>query len=106
MAIDVDTTTIKGVSFYQHGETPGLGGEIENPSWTALWSERRLFDESWTPVFSVKKGSAGSPAEEPHAVDGLSGATLTCKGVTALVQFWVGSNGYGPYLKAFREGGR
>mgnify|MGYP000871004147 CR=1 FL=1 len=106
LAIDADTTTVKGVSFYEHSETPGLGGEVENPNWTAGWVGRRLFDDNWLPVFQVKKGTAGSAAEDPHHVDGLSGATLTCKGVTALVNFWIGENGYGPYLKNFREGGK
>ncbi|NLN62933.1 MAG: Na(+)-translocating NADH-quinone reductase subunit C [Myxococcales bacterium] len=106
MAIAADTTTIKGVSFYDHGETAGLGGEIENPSWTARWHDRRLFDDAWQPIFAVRKGATGSVAEDPHGVDGLSGATLTSNGVTESVRFWVGEYGYGPYLKAFREGGR
>ena len=54
------------------------------------------------PVIRVKKGSAGPPAKEPHQVDGLSGATLTSRGVTALVQFWLGENGYGPYLSRYQ----
>lgn len=105
LALDVDTTTVKGVSFYEHGETPGLGGEIENPSWTALWKDRKVFDDSFEPVFKVKKGVAGSAEEAPHEVDGLSGATLTGKGVTALVNFWVGKDGFGPFLEKFRKGG-
>ncbi|MBN2342522.1 MAG: Na(+)-translocating NADH-quinone reductase subunit C [Deltaproteobacteria bacterium] len=105
LAVDVDTTTVKGVSFYEHGETPGLGGEIENPKWTALWKDRKLFDQSFQPAFKVVKGIAGSPADAPHEVDGLSGATLTCKGVTALVNFWIGKDGFGPFLENFRKGG-
>ncbi|MBN2528694.1 MAG: Na(+)-translocating NADH-quinone reductase subunit C [Deltaproteobacteria bacterium] len=105
LALDVDTTTVKGVSFYEHGETPGLGGEIENPKWTALWKNRTVYDENFAPAFKVVKGQAGSPEDAPHQVDGLSGATLTGKGVTALVNFWVGENGFGPFLAKFREGG-
>ncbi len=104
LALDVDTTTIKGISFYEHGETPGLGGEIENPGWTALWKGRKIFDENFKPVFKVKKGAAGSPADDPYEVDGLSGATLTGKGVTALIRFWTGDDGYGPFLAKFRKG--
>ena len=103
LALDIDTSTIKGVSFYEHGETPGLGGEIENPSWTALWKGRKIFNERFEPVFKVKKGAAGSVDDDPFQVDGLSGATLTGKGVTALIDFWTGKEGYGPFLENFRK---
>jgi Na+-transporting NADH:ubiquinone oxidoreductase subunit C len=53
----------------------------------------------------VIKGPAGSPEEAPHSVDGLSGATITSNGVTHLLQFWLGENGFGPYLEKFREKG-
>ncbi|MBN2718126.1 MAG: Na(+)-translocating NADH-quinone reductase subunit C [Deltaproteobacteria bacterium] len=106
LALDVDTTTVRGVSFYEHGETPGLGGEIENPKWTALWKGRKVFDGNFTPAFKVIKGAAGTPEADPHAVDGLSGATLTGNGVTALVNFWIGENGFGPFLEDIRKGGK
>ena len=51
------------------------------------------------------KGAAGPAAEDPYRVDGLSGATLTSRGVTYLVQFWVGEHGFGPYLEKFRASG-
>lgn len=105
LALDVDTTTVRGVSFYEHGETPGLGGEVENPRWTGLWKDRKVYNDQWEPAFAVLKGPAKSPTEQPHNVDGLSGATLTCKGVTGLVNFWIGQDGFGPFLKKFREGG-
>ncbi|MBN2804670.1 MAG: Na(+)-translocating NADH-quinone reductase subunit C [Deltaproteobacteria bacterium] len=104
LALDYDTVTIKGVSFYEHGETPGLGGEISNSGWTDLWKGRKIFDEQFNPVFKVKKGAAGSVADDPYEVDGLSGATLTGKGVTHLVQFWTGKEGYGLFLENFRKG--
>lgn len=106
LALDADTTTVKGVSFYEHGETPGLGGEIENPKWTALWKGRKVLNDAFEPVFKVVKGAAGPPSSAPHEVDGLSGATLTCKGVTALTNFWLGENGFGPFLANFRKGGQ
>lgn len=105
LALDVDTKTIKGVSFYEHGETPGLGGEIENPKWTALWKERIALNDSFEPVFKVIKGVAGSTEDAPHEVDGLSGATLTCNGVTGTVNFWLGADAFGPFLENFRKGG-
>jgi len=104
LALDADADTIKGITFYEHGETPGLGGEVDNPKWKAHWPGRDAYDDQWKPVIKVIKGSAGSAADAPHSIDGLSGATITSNGVTNLVQFWLGENGFGPYLSKFREG--
>jgi Na+-transporting NADH:ubiquinone oxidoreductase subunit C len=105
LALDADLDTIRGITFYQHGETPGLGGEVDNPRWKGLWQGRKAFDASGEPVIAVARGVAGPPAEDPHRVDGLSGATLTARGVTNLVQFWLGENGFGPYIDNLEEGG-
>ena len=106
IALAPDTTTIEGITFYEHGETPGLGGEVDNPSWKALWPGRKAFDEDWEPAIEVIKGAAGPVEEDPYSVDGLSGSTLTARGVTNLVQFWLGENGFEPYLEKLRsEGG-
>ena len=53
---------------------------------------------------TVIKGQAGPPAQDPYEVDGLAGATITAYGVSRLVRFWLGENGYGPYLEKLREG--
>ena len=106
LALAPDTTTIDGITFYQHGETPGLGGEIDNPAWKAKWEGRQAYDDDFEPAITVIKGAAGPAGEDPYHVDGLSGATLTARGVSHLVQFWLGDNGFGPYLENFRtEGG-
>jgi len=106
LALAKDTRTVEGIIFYEHGETPGLGGEIENPRWKALWPGRKAYDEHWKPVISVTKGPAGTVESDPYHVDGLSGATLTSNGVTHLVQFWLGDGGFGPFLEKYRsEGG-
>lgn len=102
LALSADTETIKGLIFYQHGETPGLGGEVDNPRWRSLWEGRKPFNEEFEPVIEVIKGSAGSVDEAPHQVDGLSGATITGRGVTHLIQFWIGEHGYGPTLARYR----
>ena len=98
-----DPRVIRGIAFYEQGETPGLGGEVDNPKWRALWPGRRALDKNLEPVFSLKKGGAGSAKEDPYHVDALTGATMTSNGVTALVQFWLGPNGYGPYLNRLVE---
>lgn len=103
MAVDDDTTTVKGITFYAHAETPGLGGEVDNPKWKALWPGRKIYDEKGQPALSVIKGRAGDPKSDPYHVDGLSGATITSNGVTNLVKFWFGKDGYGPFLSNFRK---
>lgn len=103
LALDKDTTTIHGITYYDHKETPGLGGEVDNPRWKGLWTGRKAFDEAWKPAIKVVKGSAGPVDAAPHGIDGLSGATITSNGVTFMMDFWLGANGYGPYLAKFRE---
>jgi Na+-transporting NADH:ubiquinone oxidoreductase subunit C len=102
LALAPDTKTIEGLTFYEHGETPGLGGEIDNPRWKGLWKDRVAFDDEGNPEIEVIKGAAGPPDTDPHRVDGLSGATLTGRGVTHLIQFWLSNDGYGPFLEKFR----
>lgn len=103
IALDPDLTTIRGITYYEQGETAGLGGEVENPRWKALWPGRKAFDERGNVKIRVTKGAAGPPDEDPYRVDGLSGATLTSRGVTNMLQFWLGDNGFGPYLDRLRE---
>ena len=103
IALDADTRTVRGLTYYQHGETPGLGGEVDNPNWKALWPDRLAFDEDWKVKIQVIKGPAGKPADDPYRVDGLSGATITARGVTEMLKFWLGPDGFGPFLENFRE---
>ena len=103
VALERDTTTIAGLTFYEHGETPGLGGEVDNPSWQALWPGRKAFDGSWDPKIDVIKGAAKPVAEDPYKVDGLSGATITSRGVGALLRFWLEDERFGAYLANFRN---
>lgn len=105
LALDADTRTIRGIIYYDQGETPGLGGEVVNPKWTALWPGRLAYDDSWMPAIEVVKGAAGSVEEAPYGVDGLSGATITSRAVTEMLRFWLGDEGYAPFLKQFREDG-
>lgn len=95
LAIQPDLKTAKGITFYQHGETPGLGGEVDNPNWKALWPDKKLRDEKGDVLIDVVKGQGSGDSE----VDGLSGATITTKGVDHFVRFWLGEEGFGPYLK-------
>ncbi|HSL17918.1 MAG TPA: Na(+)-translocating NADH-quinone reductase subunit C [Methylomirabilota bacterium] len=104
LALSPDGVTIEGITFYEHGETPGLGGEVDNPAWKELWPGRLAYDEEGDVAIQVIKGHAGPPLEDPHRVDGLSGATITARGVSHLVQFWLSEQGFGPYLATFHDG--
>ena len=106
LALEPDANTVAGLGFYEHGETPGLGGEVDNPKWKALWHGKKLYGDQGEVEIQVIKGTVESntPNAE-HKVDGLAGATLTSKGVSNLLRFWVGENGFGPYLKRMRQGG-
>ncbi|MBN1512296.1 MAG: Na(+)-translocating NADH-quinone reductase subunit C [Phycisphaerae bacterium] len=101
LALDADARTIRGITFYQHGETPGLGGEVDNPAWKARWANRKAFDEQGEIRIEVLKKAAGPPEEDPYHVDGLSSATLTSRGVNHLVRFWLGEDGFKPYLERY-----
>ena len=105
LALDADARTVRGITFYRHGETPGLGGEVDNPLWKADWVGRLAYNDKWQPALRVKKGIAGPPDTDPYEVDGLSGATITSNGVTSMVDFWLGRSGFGPYLAQFRKQG-
>ncbi|ASK33700.1 Na(+)-translocating NADH-quinone reductase subunit C [Alloalcanivorax mobilis] len=104
LALQPDARTISGLGFYQHGETPGLGGQVDDPGWKALWDGKQLYDENGDVAISVIKGhvDGGTPNAE-YKVDGLAGATLTSKGVSNLVRFWASEKGYGPYLERMRK---
>lgn len=103
LALRGDTNTVAGLSFYQHAETPGLGGEVDNLRWQALWRGKQAFDAQWEPALRVPKGRV-DPADASFAyqVDGLSGATMTSRGVENLLRFWLGEQGFGPFLDNLR----
>ncbi len=101
LALHKDLQTIRGITFYEHKETPGLGGEVDNPKWKAQWVGKRLFDEpAGKPVIQVLKGSVDPTSPNiDHQVDGLAGATITARGVENLVRYWLGDGGFGNYLE-------
>lgn len=96
LALEADGQTVRGITFYSHAETPGLGGEVDNPKWKSQWKGKQVYDESGEVDLNVIKGTASNE----HQIDGLSGATITSKGVDHIVDYWLGPNGFGPYLKS------
>lgn len=106
MALKGDLNTVVGMGFYQHAETPGLGGEVDNPKWKALWPGKTLFDEDGKLAVDIVKGNVDSQSPKAiHQVDGLAGATLTSNGVENLLRFWLGQKGFGPFIANLRNGG-
>ncbi len=103
LALDGDLNTVKGITFYEHAETPGLGGEIDNPTWKAKWAGKKVYDDKGGVQLVVVKGVADESS--PHQVDGLSGATLTANGVTNLVQYWLGDDGFKKLLERLKSQG-
>lgn len=107
LVLGSDLNTVVGITFTEHGETPGLGGEVDNPKWKAQWPGKKIYDEAGTVVTHLKKGGINPDDEidRTHNVDGLAGATLTSGGVNMLVKYWLGDEGFGPFLKKFKAQG-
>lgn len=105
LALETDLNTIRGITFYEHAETPGLGGEVDNPGWKKLWPKRKLYDDNGRLKIEVVKGQAGPVESDPHRIDGMAGATITSRGVTHLVRFWLSEQGFKSYLKKFKKTG-
>lgn len=88
-----DYNTVNGLTFYAHAETPGLGGEVDNPSWKAKWVGKQVRKNNTGEIkLKVVKGAS----KDEYGVDGLSGATITSDGVTKGLHFWLGDSGFSP----------
>ena len=106
VAVDKDLRTIKGLTYYEHGETPGLGGEVENPTWKAKWIGKQIYEDGVN-IGEVKDADirvgvskgAPSPEDTKYMVDELSGATITSRGVDSMLKYWFSDKGFGPYFK-------
>ena len=106
VALASDLSTITGVTFYKHGETPGLGGEIENQNWQASWQGKKIHNKQGKIVLRVVKGKVKTTDQERvHRLDGISGATLTMNGINNLLMFWFGEHGFKPFLERYKTNG-
>jgi len=100
VALKGDGKTVKGLGFYEHAETPGLGGEVDNPAWKAKWVGKEIYNPQGEVAIELIKGGVGpSTPEAQYKVDALAGATLTSRGVQNLMHYWLGANGFKPFLK-------
>ena len=95
ISIEDDFNTVSGIEFYDHKETPGLGAEVDNPKWKAQWKGKKIYRENGEVSLKVIKGSVMKTSDNfSYEIDGLSGATLTCNGVTNLIAYWMGNDGF------------
>ncbi|CAO1664736.1 Na(+)-translocating NADH-quinone reductase subunit C [Salinicola sp. NYA28a] len=101
LSVRGDGNTIVGLSYYDQSETPGLGGEVDNPRWKAKWDGKKIYEDGdfQDPQIQLVKGGASGEYE----VDALSGASLTSRGVTNMLRFWLSDEGYAPYLARFHD---
>ena len=104
LALESDLKTVAGIGFYEHKETPGLGGEVDNPGWKAQWPGKMAYVDGAVAIQVIKGTMDKSNVAADYTIDGLSGATLTTRGVNNLVQFWLGEEGYGPFLSRLKAG--
>jgi Na+-transporting NADH:ubiquinone oxidoreductase subunit C len=105
LVLDSDLNTVVGITFTDHGETPGLGGEVDNPKWKAQWPGKHIYDDEGKVRAGLKKGPSkdDNPFDKQFLVDGLAGATITSNGVNYLIRFWLGDDGFGPFLTKLKS---
>lgn len=96
LAVKPDGVTSKNLVYYEHMETPGLGAEVLNPKWKALWNGKKLYNDAGNVAIKIVKG--GAKQGDVYGVDGLSGATLTSNGVQATLDYWLSEQGYKEFL--------
>lgn len=102
LAVADDGNTIDGITYYQQGETPGLGGEVENPNFTHQFVGKLIYkgDNYDTPEFKLVKSA---DPQDFYQVNALTGATLTSQGVNNQIRFWLGQDGYAKFLKNLHD---
>ena len=100
IALKSDFNTVAGVAFGHKGETPGLGAEIkDNTAWKKSFIGTKIFTEQGEFVsVEVKKGGA---KDRTHQVDAISGATVTCDGVTDMMKDGIAV--YLPYFESLKK---
>lgn len=106
LSLKSDLRTVAGITFYDHAETPGLGGEIDNPIWQERWVGKQIVDDAGNLKIRVIKGPVdAASADAQYQIDGISGSTLTGNGVSHMLEFWLGANGFGPFLETIQDSG-
>ena len=98
LSLQGDMNTVSGITFYEHGETAGLGGEVDNPIWKKSWEGKKIYSNGNVALRVIKGKASPDSSDYDYEIDGLSGATLTSRGVENMVAYWLGKDGFGPIL--------
>ncbi|MFT6955066.1 MAG: Na+-transporting NADH:ubiquinone oxidoreductase subunit C [Halieaceae bacterium] len=104
LALEADGNTVAGMGFYEHAETPGLGGEVDNPRWKSQWPGKQVYRDNEVSIGLVKGTVDVASPDADWQIDGLSGATITARGVSNLMHFWLGEDGFQPFLSNLKKG--
>ena len=99
ISIENDFNTIAGIEFYDHKETPGLGAEVDNPKWKNLWPGKEIYQNGEVSLSVIKGKVDNNDKGAQYEIDGLSGATITSRGVTNMIAYWFGESGYSKLFK-------
>ena len=99
ISIENDFNTIAGIEFYDHKETPGLGAEVDNPKWKNLWPGKEIYQNGEVYLTVIKGKVDNNDKGAQYEIDGLSGATITSRGVTNMIAYWFGESGYSKLFK-------
>ena len=100
IALETDLNTVKGITFYEHKETPGLGARVTETWFQDQFKGKKILDDNGELVsITIAKGKAVEPG--PHIVDGISGATLTGDGMNDFMKEDLAR--YEPYFKTLRS---
>ncbi len=97
VAVKSDFNTVQGVKFQHAGETPGLGARIESEEVQERFKGKSIFENGSLASIMIQKGEGKDYSSNPHKVDGMSGATLTSKGVNNMLKDYLAC--YEKYLK-------
>jgi len=100
LAIKPDFQTVEGIVFYDQAETPGLGGEVKSERFMNWWPGKQLFGEDGEVRIQVVKGAEKS---SKHDIDAISGATITSNGVTKAMKYWLGPEGFKPFIDRMKD---
>ena len=102
LSLGPDLNTIRDIVFYEHQETPTLGGRIDRPKWRSAWPGRRVFDADGSVVLRLV-ADPGPPEIDPHRVDLVSRASVTTAGIQNMIEFWMGPAGFASFLDDYRD---
>lgn len=101
LSLGLDGRTVNNLYYYQQRETPFLGARVKDENWRQQWPGKKVADDNGTPALKIVQEKSGKNDE--YTVDGISGATLTSTGVEKSINYWIGEQGYGPFLQRLKQ---